>query len=250
MRNLFRPLVLTFALTFAGVAVAAEFNDKQADEIRAIVKQYLIENPDVVQEALRANEEMQRRAEDEQRTKALQSHAADLFHNKDDLVAGNSQGKVTMVEFFDYNCGYCKRALQDVMKMIESDNDLKLVMKEFPILGPGSIYASRAALASRKQGKYWEYHLALLGHNGRIDEATADEIAQSVGLDVAQLKADMGNDEVTQVLQRNMQLAEALRIEGTPAFVIDDVLIPGAVGFDALAATVKSVRDQGGCKVC
>jgi protein-disulfide isomerase len=237
-------------LAFAGIAAAAEFNDNQADEIRAIVKQYLVEHPEVVQEALRANEENQQRAENEQRNQALQSHAKDIFHNKDDLVAGNSKGNVAMVEFFDYNCGYCKRAFPDVMKMIKADGELKLVMKEFPILGPGSVYAARAALASKKQGKYWEYHLALLGHDGRIDEATADEIAQSVGLDLAKLKDDMKSDDVSDVIQRNMKLAESLRIEGTPAFIIDDVLIPGAVGYEALAATVKNVRDQGGCKVC
>jgi protein-disulfide isomerase len=252
MPKILRPLTiaLSLVLAFAGIAAAAEFNDKQADEIRAIVKQYLIDHPEVIQEALRANEERQQRAEDERRNQALQSNASDIFRSGDDLVAGNSSGSVTMVEFFDYNCGYCKRAFPDVMKMIQADGDLKLVMKEFPILGPGSVYAARAALASRKQDKYWEYHLALLGHDGRIDEATADEIARSVGLDVAKLKTDMKSDDVTRVIQRNMMLAEALRIEGTPAFIIDDVLIPGAVGFDALAATVKSVRDQGGCKVC
>jgi protein-disulfide isomerase len=252
MPKLLRPLtfVIALVLAFAGVAAAAQFNDKQADEIRAIVKQYLIDHPEVVQEALRANEENQQRAENEQRNQALQSHAKDIFHNKDDLIAGNSKGNVAMVEFFDYNCGYCKRAFPDVMKMIQADGELKLVMKEFPILGPGSVYAARAALASKKQGKYWEYHLALLGHDGRIDEATADEIAQSVGLDLAKLKADMKSDDVSNIIQRNMKLAESLRIEGTPAFIIDDVLIPGAVGYEALAATVKSVRDQGGCKVC
>ena len=252
MPKIFRPLTiaLSLVLALAGIAAAAEFNNKQADEIRAIVKQYLIDHPEVIQEALRANEERQQRAEDERRNQALQSNASDIFHSGDDLVAGNSSGSVTMVEFFDYNCGYCKRAFPDVMKMIQADGDLKLVMKEFPILGPGSVYAARAALASRKQGKYWEYHLALLGHDGRIDEATADEIARSVGLDVGKLKTDMKSDDVTRVIQRNMMLAEALRIEGTPAFIIDDVLIPGAVGFEALTATVKGVRDQGGCKVC
>jgi protein-disulfide isomerase len=252
MPKIFRPLTLALALalTFAGIAAAAEFNDKQADEIRSIVKQYLIEHPEVVQEALRAIEVNQQRAEDELRSKALQSNAADIFHSGDDLVAGNSKGSIPLVEFFDYNCGYCKRALPDVMKMIQADGDLKLVMKEFPILGPGSVYAARAALASKKQGKYWDYHLALLTHDGRIDEATADEVAKSIGLDVAKLKADMDSPEVSEVIQRNMKLAEALKIEGTPAFIVDEVVIPGAVGFDALAATVKSVRDQGGCKVC
>jgi protein-disulfide isomerase len=176
--------------------------------------------------------------------------SADIFHSGDDLVGGNPKGKVTLVEFFDYNCGYCKRAFPDVMKMIDGDKDLKLVMKEFPILGPGSVYAARAALASRKQGKYWNFHLAMMAHEGKIDEQVADRIAQATGLDVNKLRADMQADEVNQVISRNMQLADSLKIQGTPAFIIDETVIPGAVGFDALAAAVKQVRENGGCKLC
>jgi protein-disulfide isomerase len=136
------------------------------------------------------------------------------------------------------------------MKMAQADTDLKLVMKEFPILGPGSVYAARAALASRKQGKYWDYHLALMAHEGRIDEATADQIAEASGIDMKKLKADMEADEVTQIITRNIQLADSLKIQGTPAFIIDETVIPGAVGYDALAAAIKQVRDNGGCKLC
>lgn len=246
----FRALLIALIALFVLPAQAAEFNDAQKKELGDIIRQYLLENPEVVRDAMQELERKQQEAEDSARTDTLKTMAAEIFRSKDDLIGGNPNGKVTMVEFFDYNCGYCKRAFPDVMKMVDSDKDLKLVMKEFPILGPGSVYAARAALASRKQGKYWEYHMALMAHEGRIDEAVADQIAEAAGLDVKKLKADMEADEVNQVITRNMQLADSLKIQGTPAFIIDETVIPGAVGYEALAAVVKQVRDNGGCKLC
>ncbi|MBK1866131.1 DsbA family protein [Aestuariivirga sp. YIM B02566] len=245
-----RALLIALIALFVLPAQAAEFNDAQKKELGDIIRQYLLDNPEVVRDAMQELERKQQEAEDSARTDILKTMAADIFRSKDDLVGGNPKGKVTMVEFFDYNCGYCKRAFPDVMKMIDADKDLKLVMKEFPILGPGSVYAARAALASRKQGKYWEYHMAMMAHEGRIDEAVADQIAEASGLDVKKLKADMEADEVNQVITRNMQLADSLKIQGTPAFIIDETVIPGAVGYEALAAVVKQIRDNGGCKLC
>ncbi|HTN95621.1 MAG TPA: DsbA family protein [Nordella sp.] len=245
-----RALLIAMIALLVLPAQAAEFNDVQKKELGDIIRQYLLDNPEVVRDAMQELERKQQVAEDSARTDSLKSMAPEIFHGKDDLIGGNPKGKVTMVEFFDYNCGYCKRAFPDVMKMIDADKDLKLVMKEFPILGPGSVYAARAALASRKQGKYWEFHMAMMAHEGRIDEAVADQIAQATGLDVKKLKADMEADEVSQVINRNMQLADTLKIQGTPAFIIDETVIPGAVGYEALAAVVKQIRDSGGCKLC
>ncbi|WP_119391432.1 DsbA family protein [Taklimakanibacter lacteus] len=250
MLKLIRMLLVAMAALFVLPVQAAEFTPEQKAEFGDLIRQYLMENPEVVRDALQELERKQQVAEDAARTDSLQSLSAEIFRSQDDLVGGNPDGKVTMVEFFDYNCGYCKRAFPDVMKMVENDKDLKLVMKEFPILGPGSVYAARAALASRKQGKYWDYHLALMAHEGRIDEAVADQIAEAQGLDLKKLKADMDSDEVNQVINRNMQLADSLKIQGTPAFIIDQTVIPGAVGYEALVATVRQVRDNGGCKLC
>jgi len=250
MLTLIRMLLVAMAAFFILPAQAAEFTPEQKKEMGDFIRQYLLENPEVVRDAMQELERKQQVAEDSARTDSLKAMSSEIFHNKDDLVGGNPKGKVTMVEFFDYNCGYCKRAFPDVMKMIDGDKDLKLVMKEFPILGPGSTYATRAALASRKQGKYWEYHLAMMAHDGRVDEQVADQIAEATGLDMKKLKADMETDEVSQVITRNMQLADSLKIQGTPAFIIDEAVIPGAVGFDALQAAVKQVRDNGGCKLC
>jgi protein-disulfide isomerase len=250
MLKLIRACLIVFAALFVLPVQAAEFSPEQKKEFGDFIRQYLMENPEVVRDAMQELERKQQMAEDQARTDSLKSMSSEIFRSGDDLVGGNPEGKVTLVEFFDYNCGYCKRAFPDVMKMIDGDKDLKVVMKEFPILGPGSVYAARAALASRKQGKYWEYHLALMAHEGRIDEQVADQIAEAAGLDVKKLKADMEGDEVNQVIARNMQLADSLKIQGTPAFIIDETVIPGAVGFDALAAAVKQVRDNGGCKLC
>jgi protein-disulfide isomerase len=250
MLKLIRMLMVALAALFILPAQAAEFSAEQKKEMGDFIRQYLMENPEVVRDAMQALERKQQMAEDSARSDSLKTMSSEIFRNKDDLVGGNPAGKVTMVEFFDYNCGYCKRAFPDVMKMIDGDKDLKLVMKEFPILGPGSVYATRAALASRKQGKYWKYHLAMMAHDGKIDESVADQIAEASGLDVRKLKADMESDEVSQVIARNMQLADSLKIQGTPAFIIDETVIPGAVGFDALQAAVKQVRDNGGCKLC
>ena len=155
-----------------------------------------------------------------------------------------------MVEFFDYNCGFCKRALPDVLRLIEADKDLKIVIKEFPILGAGSMFAARAAIASRRQNKYHEMHLALAKKRGAVNEAAVLKIAKSVGLNMEQLQKDMKSEAVTKIIQRNHAVARALNVNGTPAFIVGDQLLPGAVGFDTLSATIKEVRENGACKVC
>ena len=249
MLRVLRVLIL-LALTGIVPAIAGEFTDTQKQELGAFIHDYLMKNPEVLREALQELDQRQKQAEDAARKEALSSKAAAIFRQDGDLVGGNPKGKVTVVEFFDYNCAYCRKAFPDVMKMIGDDNDIRLVMKEFPILGPGSTYAARAALASRKQGKYWQFHIAMMSHDGRIDEATADEVAASVGLDVTKLKADMAANDVSSVIDRNVGLADSLNIQGTPAFIIDETVIPGAIGYDGLVAAVKQVRDHGGCQLC
>jgi protein-disulfide isomerase len=250
-RRLFRFMAIFLAIAVAGAsAYAASFNDQQKEEIGGIVREYLLNNPGLLREVLQELEKKES-ADDSARQKvALKDNADQIFRSSLDLVAGNPNGKVTMVEFFDYNCGYCKRAMPDVMRMVEEDKDLRLVMKEFPILGPGSLVAAKAALASKKQGKYWDFHLAMLGRDGHVEADAVMEIAKSVGLDVQKLKADMESEEIGDIIEANMSLAQKLGIQGTPAFIVDETLIPGAIGYEALAASVKQVRDQGGCKLC
>lgn len=241
---------LAAAALIASTIPAVALDDGEKDEVRAIIKDYLVKNPEIIEEALNELKRKQEEGEASAAKAAIAENASAIFRNEGDLVLGNPKGSVTMVEFFDYNCGYCKRAHPDVAKLIENDKDLRIVMKEFAILGPGSVYAARAALASRKQGKYREFHLALMQHEGRHDEASVLAVAADVGLDKDQLTRDMESADVASMLAGNSAIADQLNIGGTPAFVIDQTLIPGAIGYDGLVAAVKEVRDAGGCKVC
>lgn len=241
--------VLAMALLLPGGLQAQEFDQDQREEMGEIIRDYLLENPEILREVIQALEAKEQQAGAAAMTATIRERGPDLYRGEHDLVAGNPDGSVTMVEFFDYNCGYCKRAMSDVLALIESDDDLRVVFKEWPILGEGSRFAARAALASRKQGKYWDFHLALM-ETRSVDETTTLEVAERIGLDVDQLKADMEAPEVAKVIEANMQLAAALGIQGTPAFVVDDQMIPGAVGHRALAQVIGQVRDAGGCSIC
>lgn len=231
-------------------AQAAEFNPAQRQEMEGIIRDYLLKNPEVLRDALM---ELQKREQDKQAQSlqdALKASADALYRAPGDFSLGNPKASVTIVEFFDYNCGYCKKSFPDVQKLAQSDADVRIVFKEFPILSPGSVVAARAAIAARKQGKYWELHQAYMNYPGQKDEAAALAIAEKLGLDMAQLKKDMEDPEVGQILSANRELAQALNIQGTPGFVAAETLIPGAIGFDGLSALVKDIRAQGGCKIC
>ena len=251
MRNailiaLFSAIVLALS-PFAG---AAEFNDGQRKEMETIVKDYLLSHPEILQEMSQTLEEKQKQAEDEQRKSGLAKNAGQIFHDKSDLVAGNPDGTVTMVEFFDYNCAWCKKGFPEVLSLLESDKDLRFVLKEFPIFGEDSEYAARAAIASGRQGKYWELHKAMFGHEGKITKESVDEIAAGIGINMGQLKKDMDDPAIAQILVRNRELAQTLAINGTPAFIIDDKLVPGYLPKTELATAIGEIRAKGGCSLC
>jgi protein-disulfide isomerase len=251
MKRCFRSALFAAALVLLPAAAQADsFDDSQRKEIGEIVRQYLLDNPELLIEVSKELELRQQAEEDKKREGALTAHAKELFRSPEDLVAGNPDGDVTMVEFFDYNCAWCKKGLPEVLSLIKSDKNLRLVLKEFPIFGGDSDYAAMAALASKKQGKYWEFHLALLGHEGRITASDVDQIAEDKGLDVEQMKADMKSPEIAKVLKRNHQLASLLSIQGTPAFIIDKTVVPGYLPKDGLMAAIGEVRNSGGCKLC
>ncbi len=259
MRAIFTTSLVALALTAGSVLLPSQvsaqeiFSKVQTNELHNIIREYLLKNPAILNEMIATLQADERDQQDKQAREAIADNAKQLFHNEDDAVVGNPDGNVTMVEFFDYNCGYCKRSVADVIRLTEEDKNLRVVMKEFPILSEGSMIASRAALASRKQGKYWELHLAMMAASGVIDnEATVMSIAAEAGLDVTKLKADMAADAETieKSINSNRALAQSLGINGTPAFVIDGTLVPGAMPYEQLATSVKTVRDNGGCKFC
>lgn len=203
------------------------FNDSQKKELRKIIREYLVKNPEVIVEALR---EMRRREEARKvaaAKKAISESRDALLKNASDPVGGNKKGSVTVVEFFDYNCGWCKRTYSHMKAAVKSDGDVRIVYKEFPILAPSSRLAAQAALAAKKQGKYEIMHDMLMTHRGTLDEAQIMAIAEKAGLNVRQLKTDMKSPEVEAAIAANMALARKLNIGGTPAFVIGGKLIPG-----------------------
>ena len=231
-------------------ANAVEFNDGQRREMETIIKDYLLSHPEILQEMSQILEQKQKQAEDEQRKDGLVKNADQIFRDKADFVAGNPDGKVTMVEFFDYNCGWCKKGFPEVMSLLDTDKDLKFVLKEFPIFGEDSEYAAKAAIASGKQGKYWDLHRAMFSHEGKITKDSVDEIAAGIGLNMNQLKKDMKDPALTEILERNRALAQSLAINGTPAFIIDDKLVPGYLPKAELATAINEIRAKGGCSLC
>jgi protein-disulfide isomerase len=228
------------------LARAQDFSPTQRSSIEAIVHQYLIAHPEVLQEAMSELEKRQAVAEEEKHKTAVKEHAQALFSSPDQVTLGNPKGNVTFVEFFDYNCGYCKRAMSDMLTLLKDDSKLKVVLKEFPVLGPGSVEAAHVAVAVRMQDptgkKYLEFHQKLLGGRGHADGAHALAVAKDVGLDMARLEKDMKSPEVEKTLTQDMKLAEALGLNGTPSYVIGDNVVVGAIGLEGLQEKVNVAR--------
>ena len=225
---------------------AAEFSTPQRSEIEKIVHDYLVTHPEVLQEAMAELEKRQTAAESEKHQAAVKQHAAALFSSPNQVNLGNPKGNVTFVEFFDYNCGYCKRAMGDMLTLMKGDPKLKVVLKEFPVLGPGSVEAAQVAIAVRMQDptgkKYLEFHQKLMGGRGQANKAAALAVAKAIGLDMTKLEKDIAGPEVKTTLQESFKLAEALGMNGTPSYVIGSDVIVGAVGLAALREKVNTAR--------
>ena len=224
------------------IGAAAEFTAEQRRAIETIVRDYLMKNPDVMIDVLQAAQERLKSDSRDKAAAALASRKQEVFNDPDSPVTGNPNGNVTLVEFFDYRCSYCKQVLPSLDALLVEDKQLRFVYKEFPVLGQDSVTAARAALASRKQGKYDAMHRALMSMKGQINETAIFKAAGSVGLDVERLKRDMAAPEIDRMLKANAKLAEALDIRGTPAFVVGDEIVPGAIGLDALRQLVEVAR--------
>lgn len=226
-------------------AASAPPQDTQA--IEKMVREYLIKNPEILIEMSQALEERQSAAQETAFRSAIANNADAIFRSGDDLIAGNPQGDVTVVEFFDYNCAYCKRAMPDLVKLIENDPNVRVVLKEFPILRRESEGAARVAIAATKQAKYFELHRALLESKGVTSEESALKTAAELGLDIDKLKQDMQAPEVKKVIKDARELAEKLGVQGTPFYLIGDQVVPGAPSdlYDQLVAKVAEIRKNG-----
>lgn len=240
MRHPTRFAALALAVAFVSgtpfrTIAAAEFTPPQRQAIEGIIHDYLMQNPDVLIEALRA-------AEDAKSKQVLGEHHHEIFDDPATPVGGNPQGDVSLVEFFDYRCPYCKQVQPTLETLLRKDPNLRFVYKEMPVLGPSSVVAAHAALAARLQGKYEAFHDAMMAAKGQISDDVVYRVAGSVGLDVDRLKRDMESPEIDQAVKANLALAEALDIRGTPGFVIGNHIIPGAVDLDALKDLIAESR--------
>lgn len=237
---------ITSVVLISGVLMGSQVGAQELSEARVkeLVAEALRDNPELILEALQALEQRQAEAEAKAALSALSAERNILERDSNAPVLGNPDGDVTIVEFFDYNCPYCKRAAPEVDALLLADKNVRLVLREWPILSEGSAFAARAALASRAQGKYAEFHEALMTMRGKLEAETVLRIAGETGLDVEKLQNDMKSPEVEEHIATSMRLADALGFNGTPAFVVGDQLIPGFVERDQLTEAVATARSR------
>lgn len=246
----FLALAAAAALVFGAIsaAPAAEFTPAQKDEIGGVVKDYLIAHPEVLREALDALDKHEKQAAADAQKKIVADQSSLLFSSPHQATVGNPNGGATLVEFFDYNCHYCKGALPDIARLIKGDPNLKVVLKDFPVLGPDSVEAARVAIAVRNQltgDKFWQFHQTLLGMHGRVGKAEALAVAKDLGVDMDRLNKDMATPEARTSIEEVMRMADALQINGTPSFVVGQEVVIGAVGYDQLKDKIDSVHKCG-----
>ena len=238
--------VASMMLVAAAPAAEPNFSEPQKTEIQQIIRDYLVTHPEVLQEAITELDKRQAAADTEKAGAAVAANAATIFDSNRQVVLGNAKGDVTLVEFFDYNCGFCKRAMADMFELLKDDPKLKIILKEFPVLGPGSVDAAKVAVAVRMQDKtgkkYLEFHQKLLGGRGQADKARALAVAKEVGMDMKRIDADLASDEVKVSIEESLKLAETLGLNGTPSYIVGTDVVVGAVGLDALRTKVSAAR--------
>jgi len=214
-------------------------------QVESLIAQYLKDHPDTVIQAVKDAQAQEEQAKEEQAKATLADLKANIFSNPADPIFGNPGGDVAMVEFFDYRCPYCKRVTPDVDALIAEDSNLRVVLKEFPILGPESVLAAKIAYAAQRQGKYREVHTALMNHRGDFSEPTLMQLAGSEGINIARLKNDLADPAIAGQIQANLELGRTLGIAGTPAFIIGTKVVPGAISKDDMKKLVIEARAQG-----
>mgnify|MGYP002830606476 CR=1 FL=1 len=207
-----------------------------------VVRDYILQNPEIISEAIERLRAKQRLAEAQANKETLVTNWAAIFEDADAPVGGNPKGDVTVVEFFDYRCGVCKRIQLVVRELVKTDRNIRRVYKEWPILGPASVLAARAAIASRKQGKYLPFHKAMMEATSDYSAPAIMAMAKSVGIDTGRLKKDMAAPEVDKIIRKNYALADKLGLNGTPSFVIGDTLLRGGRDLESLRAIVAEAR--------
>lgn len=227
---------------------AESFSSGQKTEIEAIIKDYLLQKPEILREAISVLEAREKAAETKAREKVVSDPSGALFSAANQAVIGDPGGKITLIEFFDYNCGYCKRALSDLARLMKDNPDLRVVLRDFPILSPGSGEAAKIANAFLRQfqgEKFWEFHQKLLGSRGPVGKAEALAVAKDLGADMDKLAKDAAAPGITSGIEESDKLAKSLQVTGTPTYVIGEDVVVGAVGYDELEAKVANIKKCG-----
>jgi protein-disulfide isomerase len=243
-------LLLGGIILLAGFAVsparaADPMTSEQKEAFEKIVHDYLLAHPEVIIQALQsAKDKMEADAEAGAKAAIVEKHEQ-LVADPTSPVAGNPNGDVTIVEFFDYRCPYCKEVEPSLETLLREDGKIRIVYKEFPILGKPSVTATRVALAAQKQGKYDAFHAAMMAAKGQIDDQVVMQVAKKVGLDLDRVKKDMEGQDVDDIIKRNYDLAQQLDIKGTPAFIIGSEVVPGAIDIAGLKEKIAAARKAG-----
>ena len=207
--------------------------------LNSIIEDFIRNNPEIVRDtliALATREEAERK----------QTGLAKVRDDQGDPVMGNANGSITLYEFSDYNCGYCKRVFEPIQQLVRDNPDVRLVIKEFPILSQSSLVAAKAAIAAEMQGKFGDYHIAMMTYRGQITDAVVMRMAAQAGVDIEQLKSDMESPKTMAIIQRTREAAAALEINGTPGLVVGDTVVPGAIGLDELVKLIADERNKQG----
>src|SRR6202049_2364374 len=250
MQRVSRPLLIAVGAAVLAIAAlparAQSFSDPQRGEIERIVKDYLVAHPEVLQEVINELEKRQSDADAAKHREGVKQYSQALFYSPRQVTIGNRQGDVTLVEFFDYNCGYCKRALSDMLNLMKEDPKLRVVLKEFPVLGPGSVEAAQVAVAVRMQDptgkKYLEFHQKLLGGRGQAHRARGLAAAKDARLDMARPDKGPYSEGVKNTTEESLKLAESLGLNGTPSYVVGPNVVVGAIGLPGLKEKVNTAR--------
>src|ERR1700731_4715775 len=241
-------LALAFLAPGFSPARAEGFSSGQKAEIEAIIKDYLLQKPEVLREAIGVLEGREKAAEAKAREKVVSDPSSTLFSPVNQAVIGDPAGKITLIEFFDYNCGYCKRALSDLARLMKDNPDLRVVLRDLPILSPGSVEAAKIANAFLRQfqgEKFWEFHQKLLGSRGPVGKRDALAVAKGSGAAMDKLAKDVAAPGIASGIEESGKFAKSLQVTGTPTFVIGEDVVVGAVGYDELEAKVANIKKCG-----
>ena len=233
--------LMSTALVFPSAA-KAELTAEQKAEVQAIVKDYILEHGEVLIEGVNKYQSRQEEEVNKQSEVKAKELIDSLKAENNVAFAGNPKGDVLVVEFFDYNCGYCKKAFEEIQTLLKDDKNVKIVLYDMPILGPDSLESSKWALAAKKQNKYFEYHTALMGHQGTKDDDTFKKLATEAGLDANKLAKDKDAPEIEAEIKKHLEVAQGLGIQGTPGFLINEKIFRGYIPYDTIKTTIKDAR--------